>query len=273
MSSTARMDGERRGSDGRHARSRDSLGPTAGQLTFVSLASGWVSQLDVYVMLQNIRGQLAQQNITDIRFLVVNAADQHSVDNVGELARRVTFPVYQDTERAQIWRQLGGEKDDLLVYDRCGLLTHHLRLPNSLLNKRHFQNALWETYFDNPCQCDLSSSQILPVAVVTPAPNRRRPNNRGSRNQNHNGQHNHHHHHNHHQHQQGHRNTRMKRDLSRSHDSPNELILIRSRMREILSNRISSCRPDDTLCHIIRSNGLPFRPNHRRFVKKNLNRR
>ncbi|KAH3769004.1 hypothetical protein DPMN_170250 [Dreissena polymorpha] len=72
-------------------------------------------------MLQTKRGQLARQTITDIRFLIVNAADQRSVDNVGELARRVSFPVYQDTERAQIWSQLGGEKDDLLVYDRYGI--------------------------------------------------------------------------------------------------------------------------------------------------------
>lgn len=71
-----------------------------------------------FLRLEHIRGQLLQQNVDDIRFIIVNSKLQHSLDNVGELSRRVSFPVYQDTRRNNIWSQLNGRKDDFLIYDR-----------------------------------------------------------------------------------------------------------------------------------------------------------
>lgn len=72
--------------------------------------------------LEHIRDRLADHGITDIKFIIVNSKYQHAVDNVGELARRVTFPVYQDTARNDIWQQLEGGKDDILIYDRYGVI-------------------------------------------------------------------------------------------------------------------------------------------------------
>ncbi|KAL4236278.1 Selenoprotein P [Mactra antiquata] len=103
--------------------------------------------------LEHIKTQLRRQNIHDIQFLIVNDRAQHAIDNVGELARRVSFPVYQDTNRNNIWSSLGGGKDDVFIYDRCGLLTEHIPYPRSLLNRRDFQAALWQAYFSNPCDC------------------------------------------------------------------------------------------------------------------------
>ena len=37
---------------------------------------------------------------------------------------------------------------------RCGKLTKHIPYPDSLLSKRHFQVALFNAYFGNPCNCD-----------------------------------------------------------------------------------------------------------------------
>ena len=69
--------------------------------------------------LQSIHDRLeSTYNITDIQFLIINSKLSHSVDNVGELARRVNFPVYQDTEGQGIWDLLRGGKDDTLIYDR-----------------------------------------------------------------------------------------------------------------------------------------------------------
>ena len=68
--------------------------------------------------LQHIRNRLETNYITDIQFIIINSKLSHAVDNVGELARRVNFPVYQDTEAQGLWELLQGGKDDTLIYDR-----------------------------------------------------------------------------------------------------------------------------------------------------------
>jgi len=67
---------------------------------------------------EHIRERLEAFSINDIKFIIVNAKHQHALDNVGELARRVKFPLYQDTHGNDIWGQLGGGKDDTFIYDR-----------------------------------------------------------------------------------------------------------------------------------------------------------
>jgi hypothetical protein len=80
--------------------------------------------------LEHIQDQLHQQNVDDIKFIIVNSHLQHAMDNVGELSRRVSFPVYQDTRRNNIWGRLGGNKDDILIYDRYHCFFPGLLTPN-----------------------------------------------------------------------------------------------------------------------------------------------
>lgn len=72
----------------------------------------------IFCRLEHIRDRLVAHDITDIKFIIVNSKYQPAVDNVGEIARRVSFPVYQDTSGNDIWSMLNGGKDDILIYDR-----------------------------------------------------------------------------------------------------------------------------------------------------------
>lgn len=127
-----------------------------GDVVVVSLLeASWSLCLWQASGLQRINNRLqSNYNITDIQFIIINSKLSDAVDNVGELTRRVSFPVYQDTEAQGLWELLRGGKDDTLIYDRCGKLTLHIPYPDSLLSKRHFQVALFEAYFSNPCSCD-----------------------------------------------------------------------------------------------------------------------
>lgn len=204
--------------------------------------------------------------MTDIQFIIINDREQHALDNVGELVRRVSFPVYQDTVRNNIWRSLRGRKDDLLIYDRCGYLTYHIPYPRSLLNRHEFQNGLWNTYFSNPCNCEsVHSSYVQSETQQAQVPDRGQSQH-GHGQQQHQHQHHHHHH--------GHSRHRVRRHQRHpGHNSPQPssgITLHRDRWSEIFSNRISKCRFDDTLCHILYSNGIRFRKRHERFVNRLL---
>ena len=72
----------------------------------------------LFFRLEQIRRQLQAYNIINIKFLVINSKESHAVDNVGEIARRVSFPVYQDTDSQGLWELLQGGKDDIFIYDR-----------------------------------------------------------------------------------------------------------------------------------------------------------
>jgi hypothetical protein len=48
-----------------------------------------------------------------------------------ELTKLVSFPVYQEPQNKAFWEALSGKKDDILLYDRCGRLSHHIRMPKS----------------------------------------------------------------------------------------------------------------------------------------------
>lgn len=167
---------------------------------------------------------------------------------------------------------------------RCGKLTYHIPYPLSLLNRRDFQLALWDTYFGNPCNCDPSSSESNSDTAQTQqghgshdrSPHHSRTSNSGPH---HHTQHHHHHHSHHHDHQRASRLRRSVRDTRReneghehSHGARNDLriTLHRNRMAEILSNRISKCRFEDTLCHILYSNGIRYRRRHARLANRLL---
>lgn len=143
---------------------------------------------------------------------------------MGELARRVTFPVYQDTETQGLWELLQGGKDDTLIYDRCGQLTRHIPYPDSLLRHRHFQDAMFEAYYHNPCNCVINTSQPVSShsAQDTPRDSLQRHQPHHSR-----------------QHRRRLDQNNRHRQRHRRNAVLSDIVLHRDRMSEILSNRIS----------------------------------
>uniref|UniRef100_H2MB78 Selenoprotein P N-terminal domain-containing protein n=1 Tax=Oryzias latipes TaxID=8090 RepID=H2MB78_ORYLA len=115
-------------------------------------------------------------------------------------------PVYQQSSlQKDVWEILDGDKDDFLIYDRCGLLTFHIVLPNSFLQNADVENAITATYTQDICNCSVSTNSIQrpadePENVTTTleaSPN----DSRHEHAHHHHPHHQHlHHHHPHHQH-------------------------------------------------------------------------
>ena len=71
------------------------------------------------------------RNITDVSFMILNM--KRAASTISQLTSRVSFPVYQEPVSQDIMGMLGGAKDDILIYDRCGLLVKHFSMPYSYL--------------------------------------------------------------------------------------------------------------------------------------------
>ncbi|XP_043858528.1 selenoprotein Pb-like [Dromiciops gliroides] len=55
----------------------------------------------------------------------------------------------------------GGDKDDFLIYDRCGRLTFHIQLPFSFLHFPYVESAIRFTHRQDHCgNCSFYSAQV-----------------------------------------------------------------------------------------------------------------
>ncbi|XP_016323643.1 selenoprotein Pb-like [Sinocyclocheilus anshuiensis] len=111
--------------------------------------------------LGDLRDKLALGKLTNISFLVVNEQDAQSRAMYWELKRRTAegIPVYQQSPlQNDVWDILEGDKDDFLVYDRCGYLTFHIALPFSFLHFPYIEAAIRSTYHKNICNCSLNAN-------------------------------------------------------------------------------------------------------------------
>lgn len=111
--------------------------------------------------LGDLRDKLANGGLTNISFMVVNEQDSQSRAMYWELKRRTAqdIPVYQQSPlQNDVWEILEGDKDDFLVYDRCGYLTFHIVLPFSFLHYPYIEAAIRATYHKNMCNCSLNAN-------------------------------------------------------------------------------------------------------------------
>lgn len=93
--------------------------------------------------------------------MIVNEQEAVSRAMYWELKRKAPpdVPVYQQGPlQNDVWEALDGDKDDFLVYDRCGLLTFHIVLPYSFLHYPYVEAAIRATYFKNICNCTAHSN-------------------------------------------------------------------------------------------------------------------
>ncbi|NXF30588.1 SELPB protein, partial [Nyctibius bracteatus] len=83
-----------------------------------------------------------------------------------------------EPEDPDVWQVLGGDKDDFLVYDRCGRLAFHIQLPYSFLHFPYVESAIRFTHSKDFCgNCSLytnttqeaNSTMEVPV-TLSPLP-------------------------------------------------------------------------------------------------------
>lgn len=68
-----------------------------------------------------------------------------------EMSKRVNFSVFQSTPKLHYWSQLGGLKDDVFVYDRCGMLAYFIPFPHSYVPQRYVELAVQSAHARSPC--------------------------------------------------------------------------------------------------------------------------
>ncbi|KAJ8262856.1 hypothetical protein COCON_G00153130 [Conger conger] len=120
-----------------------------------------------------LRQKLEKQGLTNITYMVVNHQGSESQQRHPVLSKKVSkdIALYQQLPgQVDVWQTLSGDKDDFLIYDRCGRLTYHIALPYSLLSMPYVEEAIKDTYCKNVCgSCEYESSEQQPVCNQTAA--------------------------------------------------------------------------------------------------------
>ncbi|CAH1249367.1 SELENOP [Branchiostoma lanceolatum] len=100
---------------------------------------------------ERLRSTLVEEGLDDISFGVVNSHLRNAPLEIGEIEGRVNFPVYQDTAQDDIWSLLDARKDDFIIYDRCGRLVRHVRMPQAHMDNPDVENIIRAAYYQSPC--------------------------------------------------------------------------------------------------------------------------
>uniref|UniRef100_A0A8D0ESG4 Selenoprotein P n=1 Tax=Strix occidentalis caurina TaxID=311401 RepID=A0A8D0ESG4_STROC len=108
----------------------------------------------VVALLQDLRVKLENEGLVNISYVIVNHQGTYSQRKFHLLKESVSdsITVYQqDEQQADVWTTLNGNKDDFLIYDRCGRLVYHLGLPYSFLSFQYVEESIKIAYCENKC--------------------------------------------------------------------------------------------------------------------------
>ncbi|NXU48717.1 SELPB protein, partial [Turnix velox] len=113
------------------------------------------------------------------------------------------IPVFQpEPGDPDVWQVLGGDKDDFLIYDRCGRLAFHIQLPYSFLHFPYVESAIRFTHSKDYCgNCSFypnitqEANRTMEEAVTSSPPPKEEEKESVTPIHQHNPLHPHHHHH------------------------------------------------------------------------------
>ncbi|NXS52251.1 SEPP1 protein, partial [Brachypteracias leptosomus] len=110
--------------------------------------------LFILARLEDLRVKLENEGLVNISYMVVNHQETYSQRKFHLLKESVSdhITVYQqEKQQADVWTILNGNKDDFLIYDRCGRLVYHLGLPYSFLSFQYVEESIKTVYCENKC--------------------------------------------------------------------------------------------------------------------------
>uniref|UniRef100_A0A6I8PIN2 Selenoprotein P N-terminal domain-containing protein n=1 Tax=Ornithorhynchus anatinus TaxID=9258 RepID=A0A6I8PIN2_ORNAN len=115
--------------------------------------------------LEDLRVKLENEGYSNISYIIVNHQGMPSQLNHKTLKEKVSehIPVYQqDEKQTDVWSTLKGNKDDFLIYDRCGRLVYHLSLPYTFLSFSYVEDSIKTTYCEQNCgNCSYTVSSLF----------------------------------------------------------------------------------------------------------------
>ncbi|XP_059138700.1 selenoprotein Pb-like [Physella acuta] len=112
-----------------------------GKVVLVALMKGYCSYcVSQARKLEALKTRLASINMPDIAMYIVNGGEEISRSQISNLVVASSIPVLQDTAEHVMFRSIfRGNKDDFIVYDRCGQMAVAIRHPYS-----HVDNGVTE---------------------------------------------------------------------------------------------------------------------------------
>lgn len=114
--------------------------------------------------MDSLRQKLERRGLKDVIYMVINhqGAQAQKLHGMLEQSLSENITLYKQLEhQPDVWRTLNGEKDDFLIYDRCGRLTRHISLPYSIIGQGHVEGAIRDTYCKRVCgDCSHESTEI-----------------------------------------------------------------------------------------------------------------
>lgn len=132
----------------------------SGTVTVVALLqASWYLCILQASRFEDLRVKLEKEGYFSISYVIINHQGIDSRLKHIHLKNRVSdhIPVYQQEEhQTDVWTLLNGNKDDFLIYDRCGRLVYHLGLPYSFLSFPYVEEAIKIAYCEEKCgNCSL----------------------------------------------------------------------------------------------------------------------
>lgn len=106
-------------------------------------------------MLDELHTRLTKYVEPEVQFIGINSKRWPSTIMIDEFKSLVNYSIYQDTQKNGYWSKIGGMKDDVFVYDRCGLLAFYIPFPQSHMPHRFVDAGVMVAHLDSPCQCTL----------------------------------------------------------------------------------------------------------------------
>lgn len=101
------------------------------------------------VQLDMLRAELRGRGLS-VDVLGVNAHSRTAQLMLSELQDLVNYTVFENPHHSQYWSVLGGLRDDVLVYDKCGRLAYYVPFPRSDVRMMFVQLAIRAAYLDSP---------------------------------------------------------------------------------------------------------------------------
>ncbi|XP_078734061.1 uncharacterized protein LOC144948448 [Lampetra fluviatilis] len=135
------------------------------------------------LLLDRLRARLDARGLSDVAYALLSERGPHSRSSARRLARRLPTPSStsssssssavtvhaQASSGPDLWTFLGGQRNDIFVYDRCGRLTVRLSLPYSFLDFPYVESAIVATHAKEVCGACPPSGEAPATATVATA--------------------------------------------------------------------------------------------------------
>jgi len=101
------------------------------------------------VSLDRLVGEMIGRGM-DVTLLGINAHFRAARLMTSELQRLVNFTLYPSSHAQHHWSALGGLKDDVFIYDKCGRLAYYVPFPRSYVPLRFVELSIQSAHDDSP---------------------------------------------------------------------------------------------------------------------------